>query len=219
MIPDKFLKVVNAESHRTQDDLERLTADKALLNFYARHEQVVKAILTHSEKSIACKSGCSYCCYLKKETTPVEAIIISDFIRKKFDDDQISGAVTNAKANISELESLSDSEQIALNQRCPFLIEDRCSIYEVRPIKCRNAHATDAALCKKCFDNPGDTSIPSSYHKSLHLAANGISRGFESALEEKYDMQTYELNTIFIAAFENPKFKKRYLKGKKALVK
>lgn len=220
MIPDKFLSVVTNESSRTRNDLNELEPDKALIKFYARHDQVVTAVLTHSDKNIACQAGCSYCCYFKIEVKPLEIIAIADHLKKTFPPEKIDAVVKKAKDNIAEFDQLDYSQQVSTNQPCPFLLEDQCSIYNLRPTKCRNAHAMDASLCQACFDNPADTSIPSSYHKQLHLAVNGLTRGFESALEEQnYDTDAYDINAIFIAAFENPKFKKRFIKGKKTLIK
>lgn len=219
MIPDKFLSVVVDESNRTRNDLNKLEPEKALITFYARHDQVVSAVLSHSEQDIACKAGCSYCCYFKVEIKPLEIIQIVEHVKKSFQPEKIDAVVKQAKDNIDEFKHLDYSQQVATNQICPFLINEKCSIYTVRPTKCRNAHATDASLCQACFEHPADTSIPSSHHKSLHLAVSGLSRGFESALEEKkYDTDAYDINEAFVAAYENPKFKKRFLKGKKTLV-
>lgn len=220
MIPEKFLNVVTDESSRTRNDLNKLEPDKALITFYARHDQVVSAVLSHSDENIACKPGCSYCCYFKVEIKPLEIIEIVEYVKKSFSAEKIEAAVKQAKDNIAELKHLDYSQQVATNQICPFLINENCSIYNVRPTKCRNAHATDVRLCQACYEQPADTSIPSSHHKSLHLAVSGLTRGFESALEEKkYDTDSYDINEAFVAAYENPKFKKRYLKGKKTLIR
>jgi len=220
MNPKKFLDIVSGESERTKNTLKKKKPDQAILDFYARHDQIVDAVIKNSNANIACQSGCSFCCYLKVETKPVEIIAIIQHIEKNFSTDEINNVLKKAKQNVEEFKLLDYSTQVATNQACPFLNQDRCSIYEVRPAKCRNNHATDVSLCQKCFDNPTDNTIPSSYYKPLDLAVNGLVEGFESVLKnEKYDSTAYDINHAFIAAFNNPKFKKRYLKRKKALIK
>jgi Fe-S-cluster containining protein len=219
MQTDKFLNIATDEAARTRNDLKKNQPDHALINFYARHDQVVAAILKNSKTTIACQAGCSYCCYLKVEVKPLEIIAITQYVEKKFHAKEIEAVIKQAKKNLAEFKHLDYTTQVATNQACPFLFNNNCSIYEVRPSKCRNNHATDAVLCKSCFDNPTDNSIPSSYYKPLHLAVNGLVRGFESVLDEKgYDTTAYDINEAFIAAVENPKFKKRFFKSKKTIM-
>lgn len=219
MDSEKVLRIIADESVRTKNDLKQSGPEKSITNFYRRHNQVVNAVLKNEHNNIACKIKCAYCCYFKVEVKPIEIITIVKFIETNFSPEKTAELLKKAKENIAEFATLDYETQVATNQACPFLEDNSCSIYEVRPGKCRNNHATDINLCKACYDNPADNSIPSSYHKPLHLALNGLTRGFEAAFAEvKYDMASYDINNAFIAAFNNKKFIKRYLKGKKSLI-
>lgn len=216
---EKTLRIVADESARTKNDLKQSDPENALASFYSRHSQVVSAILNTDHHNIACRQKCSYCCYFKVEVKTLEIITIVKFVEKNFTREKINALLKKAQENIAEFENLDYETQVATNQACPFLDDDSCSIYDVRPGKCRNNHATDVSLCKACYENPADNSIPSSYHKPLHLALTALTRGFEAAFKEtKYDMASYDINNALIAAFNNKKFIKRYLKGKKSLV-
>lgn len=215
----KTLKIVTDESARTKNDLQQSDPEKSLNNFYKRHGQIVSAILNTNKHNIACQEKCSYCCYFKVEVKTLEIITIVKFVEKNFTGEKTHALLKKAQENIAEFENLNYETQVATNQACPFLDDNSCSIYEVRPGKCRNNHATDVNLCKACYDNPADNSIPSSYYKPLQLALNALTRGFEAAFKDtKYDMASYDINNALIAAFNNKKFIKRYLKGKKSLV-
>ena len=219
MDSDKTLKIVADESARTKNDLKQSDPEKSLSNFYRRHSQIVSAILNTNNHNIACEEKCSYCCYFKVEVKTLEIITIVKFIEKNFTKEKTQILLNKAQENIDEFKTLTYETQVATNQACPFLIDNSCSIYEVRPEKCRSNHATDVSLCKACYDSPADNSIPSSYYKPLHLALNALTRGFEAAFKDtKYDMASYDINNALIAAFNNKKFIKRYLKGKKSLV-
>lgn len=219
MDSEKVLKIIADESARTKNDLKQLSPEKSITNFYQRHNQIVSAVLKKEQNHIDCKESCSYCCYFKVEVKAIEIIAIVNFVEKRFSQETINTLLDKAQKNISEFENIDYKTQVATNQACPFLENNSCSIYEVRPSKCRNNHATDVNLCKACYDTPTDNSIPSSYHKPLHLVLSGLTRGFEAAFKNvKYDMTSYDINNAFIAALNNKKFIKRYLKGKKSLI-
>ncbi|HIV70901.1 MAG TPA: YkgJ family cysteine cluster protein [Candidatus Aquabacterium excrementipullorum] len=77
---------------------------------------------------VSCKAGCSACC----RTIPVE---ISDLEAR-----HIAAATGRAAA------ALPPGRHTALGQvdtPCPFLVENRCSIYEHRPYSCRSLAVVD----------------------------------------------------------------------------
>lgn len=77
---------------------------------------------------VSCKAGCSACC----RTIPVE---ISDLEAR-----HIAAGTGKAIANLppGRQATLRD-----VNTPCPFLLENRCSIYEYRPYNCRSLAAVD----------------------------------------------------------------------------
>lgn len=191
-----------------------------LKKFYLRLDDIIAKAIDDSGISLACNNGCSYCCYYKVEAKPVEIFEIVRFVKQKFQAEKIQKILMQAKKNVAEAKTLSYEQHLTTNQKCPFLFSGSCSIYEVRPTKCRNFHATEVQQCKESYENPTDLSIPNSYNELLHLRANSATMGFEQAIAVGgYDSTTYDLNSALLEAFQNPKLSKRYSKGKRAFIK
>ena len=191
---------------------------KALVRFYRRHDKLVSEVLNEPDSNIACRSGCSYCCYIKVTVKAVEVHQIVDFVNRNFKPEHISSVVDQAKQNVEEAKDLTHRQHLDTNQRCHFLVNDTCSIYPVRPTNCRNMHAMDVEGCKKSFENPNEP-IPTNYNQRLHAMGNGASTGFRGAVEHAgFDNRIYDLNSAFLEALENPRTKKRLNKKKKSFL-
>lgn len=80
----------------------------------------------------ACKKGCSHCCHIPVGLTTVEAEIIGKHIGKKPRPAPPGkhGLGRSGKGAFADVRSGYDNP-------CPFLENDLCSIYEVRPVECR----------------------------------------------------------------------------------
>lgn len=77
--------------------------------------------------SMKCQEGCSKCCYTDISIFEVEAERIQDWFKSK---------------SSSEKETLVDLWKQAHDEgACTFLYNDRCSIYEARPVICRTQGA------------------------------------------------------------------------------
>lgn len=102
-----------------------------------------QALLEQDNARIECGAGCSACCHQDVEATIPEAILVAA---------QIGGAADPRHgAILAEAEaSLSDAAQNAGPRPCPLLQENRCSIYDMRPLACRAVFSPDA---KKCHDS------------------------------------------------------------------
>lgn len=99
-----------------------------------------------------CSRGCAHCCFQMVEVLHIEEPLIIDFIQNNLDEktrDQIESNLNNwfsffeNETPISDLLSHTDVyvnfklKQAEENIPCPFLINNECSIYAVRPISCR----------------------------------------------------------------------------------
>ena len=92
-----------------------------------------EAKLSEKSRSLSqCKAGCSRCCYTDISVFSVEA----DNIRSWFsslDDDQKHILRLSWKKNLRETENFFGDKV----QSCAFLSDEKCSIYEARPLICR----------------------------------------------------------------------------------
>lgn len=208
-----------SEFRAANEDLRRSSPQEATLRFYRRQDVAIAAAIAGASTKPACRAGCSYCCYYKVVAKASEVVAIHQYVVTRFKPEEIAAAVRQAEQNVDEVKGLTHAEHLAVNQRCPFLIDEKCSVYAVRPSKCRSFHAADVEGCKLSYENPTDLSIPNSYVPEVFAAANGIAEGFNAALEQTgLDFRTYDLNSAFLEAMQNSSVAKRLKSGKKAFL-
>lgn len=121
--------------------------------------RVVKDIYTMADKGIEqfssyapCSKGCSHCCSLYLECTPVEAELIRRHLKETRTEEElmeIKSYIDKINNNVRTADSPHNMKEEELrnmyhkylkeNNPCMFLNgEGACSIYEVRPLRCRS---------------------------------------------------------------------------------
>lgn len=104
---------------------------------------------------VACKSGCNYCCHSQVNIIPIEALLISAFIKKEFTVTQM-GALNTGIAKARSMTAGKTLEQVYAikdDLPCLFLKFGKCSIYKIRPSICRSWNSLDSAACKTAYDS------------------------------------------------------------------
>lgn len=98
--------------------------------FISIANEVNAAVAPHA----ACKVGCSHCCHI--------SVIIF-----KHEADRLSHATGRQvqPVPIRDPHMMSGHANRYQGQPCPFLIEERCSVYDNRPVICRLHHSIDDA--------------------------------------------------------------------------
>jgi Fe-S-cluster containining protein len=95
-----------------------------------------------------CKPGCAFCCHRLVEGVLPEAIAIAQHVKETWNEEQIEAL----KARIGQYEvgvlAYVKRDAPIFRERCPFLVDDLCSIYEHRPLDCRGYTSTDASQCE-----------------------------------------------------------------------
>jgi Fe-S-cluster containining protein len=172
-----------AEQRTAKTELARKTVHEAQIAFYKRLDSVIQVAHTASPQKMACKAGCSYCCYYKVEARAPEVLVIQQFIETQFTLAQKACVLKQAELNVAEVKNLSHAQHLAVNQACPLLEDGQRSAYSVRPSKCRNFHAQDVEGCEQSFNEPTNMSIPNTFIEAVALTANGTTTGFEQAQE------------------------------------
>lgn len=93
----------------------------------------------------ACRKGCGSCCHIAVQISVVEAEVIGKEI----------GIKPTAPAQYTAPGDQQTSASKYYGTRCPFLVNDQCSIYAVRPLSCRTLFNLDADALL-CTIVPGD---------------------------------------------------------------
>jgi Fe-S-cluster containining protein len=105
------------------------------------------------EGPIACKSGCAWCCYQGVALIPIEAVTIARHIEANFTPAERTALAERLDRTHEKTAGLGVHARARLMLACPFLVEGRCSIYAVRPFRCRGIHSRDADYCKWKLEN------------------------------------------------------------------
>ena len=119
---------------------------------------------------IQCRSGCTFCCHQNIDVTIPEAILVA--LRLAKDAAPRADAVLEAADLFAGLD---DEARIATGRPCPMLVEDRCSVYEIRPLACRSFASPNADNCRAALDSvkAGNGVMPAEVYVVLQFLCNG----------------------------------------------
>ena len=103
------------------------------------------------EEKIACRAGCAYCCHYEVILSPAEAVLIGHHAKHSFSETEAVRLLerTDRILNLRDGKSVSHRARVLHETPCVFLEDDRCSVYEVRPLICRALHSLDRQGCKE----------------------------------------------------------------------
>lgn len=217
---DKYQQAAMGEYQRVLADYATEKKSKtALQNSYGRHDLLIAKSTEASNIKPACKAGCAFCCHYKVEVRAHEVFLIKDYMEQHLSPELQQRILTEAETNAQIIKNLTPEEHLSTNIKCPFLIGSQCSIYAVRPFRCRNFHATDASICEASFNAPGDMSIANNLIESVALFGDAHTQGYEAAAHQKgLDPRVYDFTTAILEAVAEPGAYKRYKKAKKAFL-
>jgi Fe-S-cluster containining protein len=122
--------------------------------------------LSAREEAISCRPGCSHCCFHYVAVSLAQGILIVDYLYRskallkhfvdyfetwrkdgeaiadRIDRIRIRAVMTSVPMDQVMVDTRPLSTQyLDSHIRCPFLIDDKCSIYEVRPMACSSHHS------------------------------------------------------------------------------
>jgi Fe-S-cluster containining protein len=218
---DVFNEAAIAEYEKATQQLDTEKTTLTTLNkSFERFDNLIAKSIEESAIKPACKAGCAYCCYYKVEIRAAEMFLIKDYLLNNYNESHIKNVLADARSNATLIKTLTHEQHLTTNIKCPFLIENKCSVYRVRPFKCRNFHATDVEACEDSFNNPDDLTIKSGFIEAAAMFGNAHSQGFEGAVKNAgLDSRAYDLNTALLEVFAEPSALKRFNRGKKTFLK
>lgn len=137
---------------------------------------------------LACRKGCATCCTIRVAATAPEVLAIGRYLLQFSDPATIRRI---AKAYLAT-RGLSESERMAVSEICPFVHDDACVIYAVRPLACRGHASYDEEACLAALAG-GNSDVPIS---SPHLMIRSfVQNALQSALRDAgLPWGAYELN-------------------------
>ncbi len=180
------------------------------------------AIMPQAERTIAefaatadiqCRAGCSFCCHQNVDTTIPEAIMVA--LQLGNEADPRRDAVLAAADTFRDID---DDARVATGKPCPLLVDDRCSVYQVRPINCRSFTSPDTSRCHESMRRieAGETPLPIEVYVVLRFLCGGEQtaiRGICRDIGVQDDI--VELTQTVAAIIRDPDLIQRWASGEK----
>jgi Fe-S-cluster containining protein len=164
-----------------------------------------------------CAPGCSACCRsVAVDVTPLEALVVADYLRANFDEPQLAEIQKRLKSNSATRGAGSPGEMRKVQATCAFLSDEgRCRVYPARPLVCAGVFSLSRQACYAAAENPDSAQAQQtpidSYSQTWTM---GISGGLQRALVEAgLDGNLYELSSIVLRALEVFDAAERWLRG------
>lgn len=202
-------RVAAHELARAREDIAALGPVAALERSQRRHDERLAG--APDADTLACKSGCSWCCHFTVDVRAVEVVRIVELIAQRMTPQEQERVRGEIRRNAALLRELDDVERMQQNIRCAFLSEGKCTVYEARPQTCRNYHATSAAGCQQSFEQPDNLDIDPEFAPLTYQVGGAHVDAFSKALiDAGYDAAVYEMNVALDAAFAQGDVRARF---------
>ncbi len=178
-------------------------------------EEAEKLLAPYSEY-LACGDRCSWCCYLHVTVKPYELFALQEILNG-VDSETRNKIHTQAESNWNRVKTLSSEELLTINLPCPFLNQDSCGIYEVRPFSCRSAHSLRKSTCEQAFDTPEDLTIAATQLESRAKTSFSFEAGVEEMhWNEEFDVDNYSFNGVILNMLKGDEWQKKWCRKKDA---
>jgi Fe-S-cluster containining protein len=201
--------ILRQEHARARDEIRDLGALRALASSQRRHDARIAA--APDVGTLACRVGCTWCCYFTVDVRAAEVFRILDFVEQSFTPEEKVRVYAEVRANSVAIRKLDEGERVTRNIKCPFLNEGRCTIYAARPQSCRNYHATDVAGCRQSYEEPDNLDIDPDFAPGVYQAGGAHVEAVSTAMGDAgYDVNAYELNCALDAALSEPRARARF---------
>src|SRR5580658_5134414 len=195
--------ILEQENARARDEIRDMGVLRALECSHQRHDARIAA--APDVGTLACRAGCTWCCYFTVDVRAAEVFGILDFVEQSFTPEEKARVYAEVRANSVAFKQLGEGERVSRNVKCPFLNEGRCSIYATRPQSCRNYHATNVAGCRQSYQEPENLDIDPDFAPGVYQAGAAHVEAFSAAMcAAGYDVDAYELNCALDAALSEP---------------
>jgi Fe-S-cluster containining protein len=205
-----FIRDILEQEHAlAHDQIRDLGVFRALETSQRRHDARIAA--APDVGTLACRAGCTWCCYFTVDVRAAEVFRILDFVEQSFTPEEKARVHAEVRANSVALRKLGENERVTRNVKCPLLNEGRCTVYATRPQSCRNYHATNVAGCRQSYEEPENLDIDPDFAPGVYQAGGAHVEAFCTAMREAgYDVNAYELNCALDAALSEPGARERF---------
>lgn len=101
----------------------------------------------------ACARGCAWCCHqLIVMTNRDDGIALLEAAKKQMSRAEFDDFELTLRDQAAQIGKMTHEQAETKRWTCPFLRNNSCSVYDVRPIACRSVFSSDAACCKAMME-------------------------------------------------------------------
>jgi hypothetical protein len=164
---------------------------------------------------IACRAGCSFCCHLRVMVYPHEAIALFRYLGSRMPKEQANLVRQRVLQNADALRAANREGRAAPRTACAFLIDGKCSAYEVRPGACAGYHSLSREHCEQTYNDPASSPEGTPVLQALRYIAAEMGDGLDEGLAAAGLKSTrIELQTAVAALIRNPSLIARWRAGR-----
>jgi Fe-S-cluster containining protein len=206
--------IVIAAQEVARDPSAKLRTVLALLKFlgFGRAQQTIDQVLAEAPK-VGCEEGCAYCCYQCVAVTIPEALLVAAHLADPAD--------PRHQAVLARTETLAEqsaAERLKPGRPCPLLVDNRCSVYEERPLMCRSVMAGDAGQCRAALESilAGGQDVPVETFATAQYLILGDQAGIRGVCKDmglQHDL--VELTEAVAAILRDPAIVDRWVAGER----
>jgi len=179
------------------------------------------AVEARRQPGFACAAGCAWCCYQQVAVAPAEAVAIVRHVLQKFPPPALAALKARLVALDERTRGVGVAGRAELKAPCAFLEDGRCTIYAVRPLRCRGVYSRDAGHCRWAMENPDQIfgspdrhAKPGPYPvepaRIMDAALSGLARALR---DQGLAWTALELTAAIRTALDTPDAAERYLAG------
>jgi hypothetical protein len=171
----------------------------------------------------ACRAGCAHCCHQTVAVTAPEVFAIHAHLRATRTPDELDAFAGRIRAVDDRTRGMATLDRVSPDFPCPFLVDERCSIYEARPLACRGTNSLDASACERSLHDPatraavlaGTVSVPC--YLAPMRAFHAVTAGLQLAIDQLLGLEAtpLELTAAMRIMIDDPEtVPQQWLSGK-----
>src|SRR6202034_2873150 len=105
--------ILGQEHARARGEIRDLGVLRALESSQVRHDARIAA--APDVGTLACRSGCTWCCYFTVDVRAAEVFRILDFVEQSFTPEEKARVYAEVRANSAALRKLGEGERVTRN--------------------------------------------------------------------------------------------------------
>ncbi len=205
---------------RTIEGLANMVRE-AVRRFERAWAEIRKPVETSAQPGFACAAGCAWCCNQLVVVAPMEAVAIARHVRGTFAPEALAALKARLAALDARARGLGAFARGMLKTPCAFLVDQKCSIYDARPIRCRSLLSRNVEHCRWVAEHPDlvyawrDRTLEANpYPQEPGEIADATLHGMATAARDAgLQSGALEMTAALRIALETPDIEPRYLAG------